>query len=147
VTCNFRTFDAARVGLWACGKLGWWNLGIGSNVHLSVTTLLFLPAFLGLWDSYRTLLLAADSEIWSSITSSASKCFVSYCSSIVWIVSDWMECFWLFFWQVVYVRLQAFFQRWWRNQNDMIKDTVKGLISSGRLELMYASSSSETVAL
>ncbi|ONM26653.1 putative alpha-mannosidase [Zea mays] len=32
----------------------------------------------------------------------------------------------------IYVE-QAFFQRWWRNQNDMIKDTVKGLISSGRL--------------
>jgi alpha-mannosidase len=29
----------------------------------------------------------------------------------------------------IYVE-QAFFQRWWRNQNDMIKDTVKGLISS-----------------
>jgi hypothetical protein len=41
----------------------------------------------------------------------------------------------------VRVRLQAFFQRWWRNQNDMIKDTVKGLISSGRLELMYVPSS------
>ncbi|ONM26655.1 putative alpha-mannosidase [Zea mays] len=35
----------------------------------------------------------------------------------------------------IYVE-QAFFQRWWRNQNDMIKDTVKGLISSGRLELI-----------
>ncbi|GJN04751.1 hypothetical protein PR202_ga22323 [Eleusine coracana subsp. coracana] len=35
----------------------------------------------------------------------------------------------------IYVE-QAFFQRWWRNQNDMIKDTVKGLISAGRLELI-----------
>ncbi|XP_039823248.1 probable alpha-mannosidase At5g13980 isoform X5 [Panicum virgatum] len=35
----------------------------------------------------------------------------------------------------IYVE-QAFFQRWWRNQNDMIKDTVKELISSGRLELI-----------
>ncbi|CAD6253773.1 unnamed protein product [Miscanthus lutarioriparius] len=35
----------------------------------------------------------------------------------------------------IYVE-QAFFQRWWRNQNDMTKDTVKGLISSGRLELI-----------
>jgi len=54
------------------------------------------------------------------------------------------ECFLLFFFLTcgyVRVRLQAFFQRWWRNQNDMIKDTVKGLISSGRLELMYVPSS------
>ncbi|TVU24578.1 hypothetical protein EJB05_27023 [Eragrostis curvula] len=35
----------------------------------------------------------------------------------------------------IYVE-QAFFQRWWRNQNDMIKDTVKGLIDAGRLELI-----------
>nr|CAB3489901.1 unnamed protein product [Digitaria exilis] len=35
----------------------------------------------------------------------------------------------------IYVE-QAFFQRWWRNQNDVIKDIVKGLISSGRLELI-----------
>uniref|UniRef100_A0A0D3HMG1 Alpha-mannosidase n=1 Tax=Oryza barthii TaxID=65489 RepID=A0A0D3HMG1_9ORYZ len=30
----------------------------------------------------------------------------------------------------------AFFQRWWRQQSDMIKDIVKGLISTGRLELI-----------
>jgi alpha-mannosidase len=35
----------------------------------------------------------------------------------------------------VYVE-QAFFQRWWRQQSDMIKDIVKGLISTGRLELI-----------
>ncbi|KAF0896347.1 hypothetical protein E2562_021882 [Oryza meyeriana var. granulata] len=35
----------------------------------------------------------------------------------------------------IYVE-QAFFQRWWRQQNDMIKDIVKGLISTGRLELI-----------
>ncbi|CAM0872753.1 unnamed protein product [Alopecurus aequalis] len=35
----------------------------------------------------------------------------------------------------IYVE-QAFFQRWWRQQNDIIKDTVKGLISSGRLEFI-----------
>ncbi|XP_037436892.1 alpha-mannosidase At3g26720-like [Triticum dicoccoides] len=35
----------------------------------------------------------------------------------------------------IYVE-QAFFQRWWRQQSDMIKDTVKGLVSSGRLEFI-----------
>ncbi|PNT63561.1 alpha-mannosidase At3g26720 [Brachypodium distachyon] len=35
----------------------------------------------------------------------------------------------------IYVE-QAFFQRWWRQQNDIIKDTIKGLLSSGRLELI-----------
>ncbi|KQJ88371.1 alpha-mannosidase At3g26720 [Brachypodium distachyon] len=33
----------------------------------------------------------------------------------------------------IYVE-QAFFQRWWREQSDIIKDTVKGLVSSGQLE-------------
>ncbi|KAK8939040.1 hypothetical protein KSP39_PZI011171 [Platanthera zijinensis] len=31
---------------------------------------------------------------------------------------------------------QAFFQRWWREQSDSVKKIVKGLISSGQLELM-----------
>ncbi|KAI5013520.1 hypothetical protein ZWY2020_035773 [Hordeum vulgare] len=35
----------------------------------------------------------------------------------------------------IYVE-QAFFQRWWRQQSDIIKDTVKGLVSSGRLEFI-----------
>ena len=34
--------------------------------------------------------------------------------------------------------LQAFFQKWWRQQSNGTKDTVKGLVSSGRLEFMYA---------
>ncbi|XP_028550522.1 alpha-mannosidase At3g26720 isoform X2 [Dendrobium catenatum] len=35
----------------------------------------------------------------------------------------------------IYVE-QAFFQRWWRQQSNAIKKIVKGLISSGRLELI-----------
>ncbi|KAG8089899.1 hypothetical protein GUJ93_ZPchr0011g27009 [Zizania palustris] len=35
----------------------------------------------------------------------------------------------------IYVE-QAFFQRWWRQQSDMIKDIVKKLISTGQLELI-----------
>ncbi|XP_037479257.1 alpha-mannosidase At3g26720-like [Triticum dicoccoides] len=35
----------------------------------------------------------------------------------------------------IYVE-QAFFQRWWRQQSDSIKDTVKGLVSSGQLEFI-----------
>ncbi|KAI4986134.1 hypothetical protein ZWY2020_018764 [Hordeum vulgare] len=40
----------------------------------------------------------------------------------------------------IYVE-QAFFQRWWRQQSDIIKDTVKGLVSSGRLEFINGGSS------
>ncbi|VAH36412.1 unnamed protein product [Triticum turgidum subsp. durum] len=36
----------------------------------------------------------------------------------------------------IYVE-QAFFQRWWRQQSDSIKDTVKGLVSSGQLEFIF----------
>ncbi|KQJ88370.1 hypothetical protein BRADI_4g17308v3 [Brachypodium distachyon] len=36
----------------------------------------------------------------------------------------------------IYVE-QAFFQRWWRQQSDTIKKTVKGLVSSGRLEFKW----------
>ncbi|KAM0866243.1 hypothetical protein ACQ4PT_042745 [Festuca glaucescens] len=35
----------------------------------------------------------------------------------------------------IYVE-QAFFQRWWRQQSNSTKDTVKGLVSSGRLEFI-----------
>ncbi|CAM0877275.1 unnamed protein product [Alopecurus aequalis] len=35
----------------------------------------------------------------------------------------------------IYVE-QAFFQRWWRQQSNYTKDTVKGLVSSGRLEFI-----------
>ncbi|GAV60191.1 Glyco_hydro_38 domain-containing protein/Glyco_hydro_38C domain-containing protein/Alpha-mann_mid domain-containing protein [Cephalotus follicularis] len=35
----------------------------------------------------------------------------------------------------IYVE-QAFFQRWWRNQNEAIQNTVKQLVSSGQLELI-----------
>jgi alpha-mannosidase len=35
----------------------------------------------------------------------------------------------------IYVE-QAFFQRWWRQQSDMIKETVKGFIDSGQLEFI-----------
>ncbi|PIN15813.1 Glycosyl hydrolase, family 38 - alpha-mannosidase [Handroanthus impetiginosus] len=35
----------------------------------------------------------------------------------------------------VYVE-QAFFQRWWRNQNEAMKNTVKMLVHSGQLELI-----------
>jgi len=35
----------------------------------------------------------------------------------------------------VYVE-QAFFQRWWRQQNDEMKKTVKGLVASGQLEFI-----------
>ncbi|XP_078160110.1 putative alpha-mannosidase At5g13980 [Carex rostrata] len=35
----------------------------------------------------------------------------------------------------IYVE-QAFFQRWWRQQSEMIKETVKGFIDSGQLEFI-----------
>ncbi|KAJ1685592.1 hypothetical protein LUZ63_016982 [Rhynchospora breviuscula] len=35
----------------------------------------------------------------------------------------------------IYVE-QAFFQRWWRQQSDTIKETVKGFINSGQLEFI-----------
>ncbi|KAJ4794961.1 Alpha-mannosidase [Rhynchospora pubera] len=35
----------------------------------------------------------------------------------------------------IYVE-QAFFQRWWRQQSDIIKETVKGFINSGQLEFI-----------
>ncbi|GER45572.1 alpha-mannosidase [Striga asiatica] len=35
----------------------------------------------------------------------------------------------------IYVE-QAFFQRWWRNQNDDMKKTVRNLVNSGQLELI-----------
>ena len=35
----------------------------------------------------------------------------------------------------IYVE-QAFFQRWWRQQNDDVRSTVKGLVSSGQLEFI-----------
>lgn len=36
------------------------------------------------------------------------------------------------------VVLQAFFQRWWREQSDDIQNIVKGLVKSGQLEFMYS---------
>ena len=36
-------------------------------------------------------------------------------------------------------QMQAFFQRWWRDQCEMIKGLVRKFISSGQLELMYRS--------
>ncbi|KAJ3671808.1 hypothetical protein LUZ60_007887 [Juncus effusus] len=35
----------------------------------------------------------------------------------------------------IYVE-QAFFQRWWRQQSDTVKETVKGLVNSGQLEFI-----------
>ncbi|KAJ6837233.1 putative alpha-mannosidase isoform X1 [Iris pallida] len=35
----------------------------------------------------------------------------------------------------IYVE-QAFFQRWWRQQSDTMKETVKGLVNSGQLEFI-----------
>ncbi|KAF9618957.1 hypothetical protein IFM89_002952 [Coptis chinensis] len=32
--------------------------------------------------------------------------------------------------------MQAFFQRWWRDQSELVQDTVKKLVSSGQLELI-----------
>lgn len=33
--------------------------------------------------------------------------------------------------------MQAFFQRWWRDQSEAVQHTVKKLVSSGQLEFMY----------
>lgn len=33
--------------------------------------------------------------------------------------------------------IQAFFQRWWRDQSEKTQTTVKRLVESGQLELMY----------
>ena len=33
--------------------------------------------------------------------------------------------------------IQAFFQRWWRDQSEAMQTTVKRLVESGQLELMY----------
>lgn len=32
--------------------------------------------------------------------------------------------------------MQAFFQRWWRDQSEAVQDVVKKLVSSGQLEFM-----------
>jgi len=36
-----------------------------------------------------------------------------------------------------YVEMK-FFEMWWRNQSDKMKEDVRGLISSGRLEILNA---------
>lgn len=33
--------------------------------------------------------------------------------------------------------MQAFFQRWWREQSEGTQNTVRRLVNNGQLELMY----------
>ncbi|GJZ97925.1 probable alpha-mannosidase [Tanacetum coccineum] len=48
----------------------------------------------------------------------------------------------LTFWLLI---LQAFFQRWWRDQSEATQTTVKGLVSSGQLK-KYLSAHDDTLA-
>lgn len=43
----------------------------------------------------------------------------------------------LIFTLLLVLLLQAFFQRWWRDQSEIVQDVVRKLVSSGQLEFMY----------
>lgn len=38
---------------------------------------------------------------------------------------------------IAFCILQAFFQRWWREQSDKSQEIVRKLVDSGQLEFMY----------